>query len=343
MNFKSIFKQKNKYPILIAEIGINHNGSISLAKKMIKAAKISGADVVKFQTHLVDYEMLPDKSGNKKASHLKGESLYNILKKCSFTKKQHIDLINYCKKQNVLFLSTPFCVEAVDLLCNVNVGAFKIGSGETNNYHFVNYVLSKNKPTILSTGTSSHKNLLKLKKNIKYNKNNLIIMQCTSNYPTKYIDSNVGYLDDIQKLFKTKVGFSDHSSGNYASFAAVSKGAVIIERHFTLSRNLPGIDQSSSLEPNEFLELREGIDSIIDSLGKFKIINKESKKVISGFSHSVVSTSPIKKGEKLIKGRNIWYKRPGTGIPANNINLINGKKATRDIKENLLLKKSYFK
>ena len=150
-------------------------------------------------------------------------------------------------------------------------------------------------------------------------------------------------MDDIQKLFKTKVGFSDHSSGNYASFAAVSKGAVIIERHFTLSRNLPGIDQSSSLEPNEFLELREGIDSIIDSLGKFKIINKESKKVISGFSHSVVSTSAIKKGEKLIKGRNIWYKRPGTGIPANNINLINGKKATRDIKENLLLKKSYFK
>ena len=103
MNFKSIFKQKNKYPILIAEIGINHNGSISLAKKMIKAAKISGADVVKFQTHLVDYEMLPDKSGNKKASHLKGERLYNILKKCSVTKKQHLDLIDYCKKQNVLY------------------------------------------------------------------------------------------------------------------------------------------------------------------------------------------------------------------------------------------------
>ena len=342
MNYKNIFNGKNKYPVLIAEIGINHNGSISLAKKMIKSAKLSGADVVKFQTHIVDKEMLPDNNQNKKASHLKGESLYQILKKCSFSKKQHIELMNYCKSLNVLFLSTPFCIEAVDLLSEIEVEAYKIGSGETNNYNFVDYVLSKKKPVFISTGTSSHLNLTNLKKNIKYNQNKLIVMQCTSNYPTNYVDSNVKYILEIKKLFKTNVGFSDHSSGNYASFAASVIGASVIERHFTLSRSLPGIDQSSSLEPNEFKDLRDGLNAITDSMGKNKNVNRESKKVINGFSHSIVSIANIKKGEKLIKGSNIWYKRPGSGISANKINDIHGKKALKRIDIDSLLKKTDF-
>ena len=286
--------------------------------------------------------MLPDNNANKKASHLKGDSLYEILKKCSFTKKQHIELMIYCKSQNVLFLSTPFCVEAVDLLNEIGVDAYKIGSGETNNYNFINYVISKKKPVFISTGTSSHQNLVNLKKNINYIKKKLIVMQCTSNYPTSYVDSNVKYISRIEKLFDTEVGFSDHSSGNYASFAASVIGASVIERHFTLSRSLPGIDQSSSLEPNEFKELRYGINAITDSLGNNKSINQESKKVISGFSHSIVSTCVIRKGEVLNKEKNIWYKRPGSGIPANNIDKLEGKKALKNIRANALIKISDF-
>tara|TARA_Y100001970_G_scaffold199595_1_gene242778 strand:+ start:13274 stop:14302 length:1029 start_codon:yes stop_codon:yes gene_type:complete len=337
MNFKKIFKGKNKYPILIAEIGINHNGSIKLAKEMILKAKSAGADVVKFQTHIVDKEMLRDKPNKGKASHLKNKSLYDIMEECSFNKESHKTLIKFAKKNNVLFLSTPFSIEAVDMLYDLKVDAYKIGSGETNNYDFINYVLSKKKPTFISTGTSSIGDINKFKKRFYKFRKNIILMHCTSNYPTKYIDANVGYMTLMKKKFNNLVGFSDHSTGNYASFAAVALGANIIERHFTISRKLPGIDQSSSSEPHEFFELRKGINSIYDSLGYEKKVNEEAKLVIKGFSQSIVSIKDIQKGDKLIPKQNIWYKRPGTGIPSNKIKLITGKRAKKKIQKDKLL------
>ncbi len=337
MNFKQIFEGKNKYPILIAEIGINHNGSIKLAKEMILKAKFAGADVVKFQTHIVDKEMLRDKPNKEKASHLKNKSLYDIMDECSFNKKSHQILIDFAKKNSVLFLSTPFSVEAVDLLYDLKVDAYKIGSGETNNYDFINYVLSKKKPTFISTGTSSINDINKFKRKFYKFRKNIILMHCTSNYPTKYIDANAGYIPIMRKKFNSIVGFSDHSKGNYASFTAVALGAKIIERHFTISRKLPGIDQSSSSEPHEFLELRNGINSIYESLGSEKKVNDEAKLVIKGFSQSIVSIKDINKGDKLIPKKNIWYKRPGTGIPSNKIKQIAGKKAKKNIKINKLL------
>ena len=167
-------------------------------------------------------------------------------------------------------------------------------------------------------------------------------MQCTSNYPTKYKDSNVGVIKNIKNKLDMIPGFSDHSQGNYASFAAVALGAKVIERHYTLSRSLPGIDQKASLEPHEFNELSKGVDSIFESLGDKKLPNKESKKVIKGFSQSIVSISNIAKGEKLRKGINIWYKRPGTGIPSNELSQVHGKKAKKKIKKDVLLSRSDF-
>ena len=343
MSFKQIFNGKNKLPILIAEIGINHNGSLNLAKKMILKAKSVGADIVKFQTHIVEKEMLRDKPDKKQASHLQNKSLYEIIKKCTLSKKDHKILIQFAKKNDILFLSTPFSIEAVDLLYELKVDAYKIGSGETNNYDFVNYVLSKKKPTFISTGTSSKKDINNFKKKFYKYRKNIILMQCTSNYPAKYVDANVGIIPLMKKNFNNLVGFSDHSEGNYASFAAIALGASVIERHFTTSRKLSGIDQSSSSEPHEFLELRKGINSIYQSLGNNKKVNNEAKLVIKGFSQSIVSIKQINKGEKLISKVNIWYKRPGTGISSNKINKISGKKATRKILKDKILDYNDFK
>lgn len=338
---QDIINKKRLKPVLIAEIGINHNGNLNLAKRMIKSAKKNGADIVKFQTHIVDKEMLPDRKTSSKASHVKG-SLYKILSDCSFSFKQQMGLKNFCKDQGVEFLSTPFSVEAVDLLEKLKVSCYKTGSGETNNYNFLKYVLKKNKPVIISTGTSSWLDLIKLEKVIKTYKKNIIMMQCTSNYPTEYKDSNVNVIKKIKKELNMIPGFSDHSQGNYASFAAVALGAKVIERHYTLSRSLPGIDQKASLEPHEFKELSEGINSIFESLGDKKLPNKESIKVVKGFSQSIVSIANIEKGDKLRKGINIWYKRPGTGIPSNELIKVHGKKAKKKIKKDTLLLRSDF-
>jgi len=332
---------KNSKPLLIAEIGINHNGSLSLARKMLNKAVDCGADIVKFQTHLVEDEMLPSKN-KKTGSHVKG-SLFDILKKCSLTKKDHINLQRLCKKRKVMFLSTPFSKEAVDLLTSLKVSAFKIGSGETKNYHFIEYILKKNKPTLISTGTSSWEDLLKFEKKFRKYKKNIILMQCTSNYPTQNSDTNTG----VVKLIREKLGFipgySDHSKENISSLAAAVMGAKVIERHFTLSRKLPGIDQSSSLEPQEFLDLRINIDKIYQTTGYDKIVNSESKNVINGFSQSIVTIKNIKKGEKLLPGKNIWYKRPGTGINANKLFKIKNKKTIKNLQKDQLLKLSDFK
>ena len=309
-----IISLKSK-PLLIAEVGINHNGDVELAKKMTISAIDNGADIVKFQTHLVDEEMLNFEE-KKKASHVKG-SLYEILKKCSLDLKSHLELKKLCEKRKKIFLSTPFSIKAVNLLSQIGVQAFKIGSGETNNYHFVNYILKKNKPTLISTGTSNWKDIENLSKSFLNYKKNILLMHCVSNYPTNLEDANVKVIEKIQNQLGFIPGFSDHSVDNFSSTAAVVCGAKIIERHYTISRSLPGIDQQASLEPNEFKNLRDTIDKIYLTLGDKKEVNTEASKVIKGFSQSIVSIENIRKGQKLIAGKNIWYKRPGSGINCN--------------------------
>ena len=327
-------------PLIIAEAGINHNGDKMLAMEMVHAAKDAGADVVKFQTHIAMAEMLPDQTLGKSAGSHVTRSLFEIISECHLSLETHLDLQEVAKKLGILFLSTPFSIEAVELLEKVNVPAYKIGSGETTNIPFLKYIAKKGKPVILSTGTADWKEVKKAVDAIKTNVPGLVLMQCTSNYPTPYENVNLGVIDKMRETFNVPVGLSDHCKGNYACFGAVAKGACMIEKHFTLSRRLPGIDQNSSIEPEELKDLVNGVKAIYAALGSKKELNEEAKKVRNGFSESVVTIKPMKKGEIFKAHVNVWVKRPGSGIPSYELPKVIGKKAAINLPVNHLLKKT---
>lgn len=326
-----------KRPIVIAEAGINHNGDVSLAKKLIHSAKECGADIIKFQTHLADAEMLDDRESKTEAGGHITKSLYEIMTECHLSKQDHLDLIAESKKVGIQFLSTPFSIEAVDLLDEIGMPAFKVGSGEVTNIPFLEHIASKNKPIILSTGTANWEEVGQAVTAISKSKGGFILLQCTSNYPTAYENVNVKVMDKMRDAFDCPVGLSDHCTGNYAAFAAVAREACLVEKHFTISRDLPGPDQSSSMEPHELKELVEGIKAIYATLGDKKILNEEAMKVRNGFSESVVTLKAIKAGESFNEKINVWVKRPGTGIPSYDLPKVIGKKATRDLPANYLL------
>ena len=325
-------------PIVIAEAGINHSGHLDIALEMVKVAKEAGADVVKFQTHIADAEMLPDRNLAGAAGSHVTHSLYETMEACNLSFEAHKALQAEAERQGILFLSTPFSIEAADLLELVGVPAYKIGSGEVSNLPFLNYIAEKGKPVIVSTGTASWKEVKRSVETIREKIPALILLQCTSNYPTPYGEVNLGVLDRMQSEFNTPVGLSDHCEENYACFAAIAKGACIIEKHFTLSRRLPGIDQSSSIEPHELKDLVNGVAAVYSALGKEKKLNEEALKVRNGFSESVVTISPVNAGEIFEQHVNVWVKRPGSGIPSYELPNIIGKRASRDLPENYLLK-----
>ena len=329
---------KGLRPLVIAEAGINHNGHLDIALEMIKVAKEAGADVVKFQTHIADAEMLPDKSVAGAAGSHVTHSLYEIMMACSLSLDAHKALKTEAERQGILFLSTPFSIEAADLLESVGVPAYKIGSGEVTNLPFLDYIAEKGKPVIISTGTADWKEIKTAVETIRNRVPGFVLMQCTSNYPTPYSEVNLGVLDRMQREFDIPVGLSDHCEGNYACFGAITKGASIIEKHFTLSRRLPGIDQGSSIEPHELKDLVDGVSAVYSALGDKKELNEEALKVRNGFSESVVTISPVKAGDVFEEHINIWVKRPGTGIPSYELANVVGKKAAKDLPENYLLK-----
>lgn len=324
-------------PLVIAEAGINHNGDLATAKAMVRLAKEVGVDIVKFQTHIATAEMLPDRSVSGNAGTHVTRSLFEIMTECFLSLEDHLELINEARQSELLFLSTPFSIEAVELLEEAGVPAYKIGSGEVTNLPFLEYTAKKGKPIILSTGTAKWEEISLAVEIIKPHVPGLILMQCTSNYPTLYSNVNLGVMDRMREAFDVPVGLSDHCTGNYACFGAIAKGACMVEKHFTLSRALPGIDQGSSIEPHELKELVEGVLAISESMGNSKELNEEAQKVRNGFSESVVTIKPVKSGEKLREHVNIWVKRPGSGIPSYELSKITGKQAVRDLPADHLL------
>ena len=320
------------YPVfIIAEAGINHNGSISIAKKLVDMAKRSGTHCIKFQTHISEEEMLHT---NIKPGKISKKTLWNIIKNCELTQSEEIKLKQYCKEKKILFLSTPFSISAVDRLEKLRIKAYKIGSGELTNTPFLERIAQTRKPVILSTGMSEINEIENAVKLFKKHKNPLAILQTTSEYPADYRDINLGVIEKFEKLFNVPIGISDHSIGIYTALGAVAKGACIVEKHITLNKKMPGPDQKISLEEKELTELVKGCKAVKLALGDTKKILKKELPVLHFARESVVSIKPIKKGE-IFSQKNISTKRPYTGqIPAKDFFSIIGKKARQSIPAN---------
>jgi sialic acid synthase SpsE len=313
---------------VIAEAGINHNGSLTIAKKMVDVAKKSGVDCIKFQTHITEEEMIKT---NIKPGNISKKTLWSIIKNCELTEEEETKIQNYCKQKKILFLSTPFSIKSVDRLEKLKIPAYKIGSGELTNIPFLKYIAKTKKPVILSTGMSEMKEIKFAVNLFKNYKVPLAILQTTSAYPSDYSDINLGVIEQYYKIFKVPIGISDHSIGIYTALGAVAKGACIVEKHFTLDKNMSGPDQKISLEPKKLVELVQGCKAVKLALGTTKTILKKELPVLKFARESVVSKMEIKKYE-IFSEKNLTTKRPNTGkIPAKDFYKIIGKKAKKNI------------
>ena len=318
-------------PLVIAEIGINHDGDFEKAKQMVNDAYENGAECVKFQCHIIDDEMIPNDIIPSNAT----ESIWNIMNRCSFSEEQEIALKKYTEDLGMIYLSTPFSRAAADRLDKMDVCAYKIGSGECNNFPLISHIASFSKPVILSTGMndmgsiSKSVNILK-KANIDY-----AIMHVTSMYPTPYDKVRLNVITQLKEKFPdTIIGLSDHSFGNYTCFAAISLGASILEKHFTSDKNWSGPDIPISITPEELKDLIVGSKAIFNSLnGKKNILDGEKETAKFAYA-SIVTTNDIEKGD-YFSTDNIWVKRPGTGqIKAEFFDDILNKKSSKNIKKN---------
>ncbi len=335
----------NNKVIIIAEAGVNHNGDLSLAKKMIDVAKDAGVDYVKFQTFTA--KSLANKNAKKADYQLTNNndtSQYNMLKNLEISFKDHITLIDYCKKRKIKFFSTAFDNEGLDFLNSLNFEFFKIPSGEITNYPYLKKLSIIGKPIILSTGMSN-KEEIKQALNILTSNNlkidDIIILHCNTDYPTAYDDVNLKAMLDIKKTFNVKVGYSDHTLGIEVPIASVALGACVIEKHFTLDRKMKGPDHSASLEPNELRDMVQGIRNIEKAISGSGCKNPTESEIKnkSVSRKSLFLKKDVKKGE-LFSEDLIKTLRPGTGLSPMLIpNLLN-KKFKKNLKENNKLKLS---
>ena len=318
---------------IIAEAGVNHNNKLSLAFKMIDLAAKAGADAIKFQSFITDNMQLKESKKPRYQKKLPW-SYYEQLKKSESSFDFQKQLIAYCKKKKILFLSTPYDEESVDFLMEMKVPAFKISASDTNNHIFLKYVAKQKKPIILSTGLSTFDDVDKsiaLLKKLKM-KNNLVILQTTSDYPTPDPDVNLRVIPEYMKRYCIPVGLSDHTPDFIASLGAVAMGACVLEKHFTLSKKLSGPDQSSSLNPQEFRNWISKVRAMEIILGnKNKVITESEKENLT--MRKILIIEPAKKGTKislkLLKAKR--GNKQGILPMEENIKKIIGKKLKKDI------------
>ncbi len=296
-------------PLVIPEIGINHEGSLEKAVEMVDACIAAGAECVKFQCHITEAEMIPT---DMTPGDISNEKLWEIIKRCELSEKEEHFLMEYCSQNQIMYLSTPFSREAADRLESYDIPAYKIGSGECNNVPLLTHISTFGKPIILSTGMNDLQSIRRSVKIVQDSGCPLVLMHCTSMYPTPYDQVRLGAMQDLDREFNCPVGLSDHSLGIYASLGAVALGATVIEKHFTISRSWPGPDTSMSIEPYELKELIAGSKAVYESCGGAKSILPEEAPVIEFAYASVVAIDEINPGDKFSRD-NIWVKRPGTG------------------------------
>lgn len=315
-------------PLVIAEIGINHEGDIKKAIRMVDDACAAGCECVKFQSHVVQDEMVPNRviPGNTT------ESIWDIMSRCALKENEETALKEYTESKGMIYLSTPFSREAARRLERMNVPAYKIGSGECNNYPLIEHIAKYGKPVLLSTGMNDIGSIQPAVDILRKEHVPFALMHCTSIYPTPYSKVRLGALRDLKEAFPDAVlGLSDHSLGNYTCFAAVALGASILEKHFTSDRTWPGPDNPISLEPHELKDLVLGSRAIHEATGGKKDILPEEQPTIDFAYACVVSTKTIGKGD-ILSPENIWVKRPGTGeIKARHYKEVLGKRALRGI------------
>ena len=330
------------YPFVIAEIGINHEGEFQKARQMVLDAHKSGAECVKFQYHIPDKEM--SHSARKTIPMNTNKSIYDVIKSCTLTHEEHLKLKKLVESLGMVYLATPFSIEAMDKLVDLGIKLVKIGSGECNNLPMIEYVAQKNIPMIISTGMNDIESIKQTVAVVEKYNTPYCLLHCTSLYPTPYKHVRLGGIEDLKKNFKNAVvGLSDHSIGNYTSFASIPLGARIIEKHFTSNKNWPGPDIEISIDPNELNDLIVGSNAIFESLGGSKTVLDEEKPTIDFAYASVVSTRKIKAGERLTKD-NIWVKRPGTGdFLAKDFENLIGKEVKYDIEKDEQIKRTCIK
>jgi sialic acid synthase SpsE len=296
-------------PLVIAEIGINHEGVFEKAIRMVDDAHEAGCECAKFQSHVIEDEMIPNDviPGNTT------ESIWDIMKRCALSEEEEFKLKDYVESKGMIYMCTPFSRAAAERLKRMGVSAYKIGSGECNNYPLIKHIASNGKPVILSTGMNDLESVAPAIEILRAAGVPFALMQCTSMYPTPYEKVRLGGIAALGERFPDAViGLSDHSLGNYTCFAAVALGARILEKHFTSDKTWPGPDVPISIDPAELQELIQGSRAIHAALGGSKTILPEEKPTIDFAYACVVSIQDIQPGEKLTM-ENIWVKRPGTG------------------------------
>lgn len=330
------------YPcFIIAEAGVNHNGEVELAKRMVDAAAEAGADAVKFQTFQAEKLVSP---GTPKADYQirnadSAESHFEMIKRLELGKDAHRQLVAHCGEQDILFLSSPFDEESADFLDELDVAAFKIPSGEITNLPYLTHIARKGKPMIVSTGMATLDEVEEAIRVIREADDpGLILLQCVSNYPALPADVNLRAMETMSRAFGVPVGYSDHTFGNEVAFAAVALGACVVEKHFTLDRNLPGPDHRASVEPADLAALVQGIRAVELALGDGCKRPAPSEVNTAGIVRkSLVVAQDVAAGTVLSEDL-IAIKRPGTGLPASMLPFVIGRRTRRDMKKNTLLR-----
>ncbi|MBR5166487.1 MAG: N-acetylneuraminate synthase [Salinivirgaceae bacterium] len=326
-----------KHVLIIAEAGVNHNGSIEIAKQLIDKAVEAGVDIIKFQTF--KSEKLVSKSAKqadyqkKNLNNSDNDSQLSMLKKLELSDSDHNQLIEYCNKKNIKFFSTAFDFESIDYLHSINIGLWKIPSGEITNYPYLKKIAQFGEPVILSTGMCEIEDIsaaLKVLMDNGLSKDKISILHCNTEYPTPFKDVNLLAMNELKERFGVRVGYSDHTNGIEVPIAAVALGAEIIEKHFTLDRNMEGPDHKASLEPHELKAMVSAIRNIELALGSgHKTVSESERKNIAIARKSIVAASNIKQGD-IFTTENLTVKRPSDGISPMRWEEVLGQKAKRD-------------
>ncbi|WP_280537345.1 N-acetylneuraminate synthase family protein [Halopenitus sp. POP-27] len=322
-------------PYIIAEVGINARNDLTLAKRFIEVAADAGADAVKFQTHIVDAEMVESEMRSIGAGEV-----YDTLAVNEWSLDEHQELQSHAEIHDITFLSTPFSTEAVDILDEIDVPAIKIGSGELNNRELLERAASTGKPLLVSTGMNTLDEIKATCEFLNDVASQYAPFYCVSAYPTTAADFDFKTIETLEEMTDVPVGFSDHSTGVEAAKVAIGNDAALIEKHFTIDRRLPGPDQEVSIEPDELTDLCEFATLYDETSTKKEGINDEEVEIKQWAQHSIVTAEYIEKGDKLTE-KNITTKRPQTGIPAQRFFDIVGKRVSTSLPADMVIKSKH--